>query len=154
MKSKLMVLLVGSVAAMPAAAGVNDLAWMTGSWAGPAGPEVTLEESWTAPADGSIAAVVRMRGSGSTSMLELIVIEEDGDDLVLHLQQWDPGFTPRAAGAQKMVMASMGDRTVTFEGVDGAGFSSLTYGRPADDTFTLNVKTAEGGEFALELKAL
>jgi hypothetical protein len=154
MRIAIITLLVGSVAALPAAAGVNDLAWMTGSWAGPAGPEVTLEENWTAPADGTIASAVRMRGSGATSMVEFIVVEEQGDSLILHLQQWDPGFAPRPTGPQKMVMTSMGDRTVTFEANVPTGLTRLTYSRPSDDTFTVDVKTAEGGEFQMVLKAL
>lgn len=153
-KTTTIALLLSSVAATSAWAGVDDLAWMTGSWAGPAGPEVTLEENWTAPADGSIASLVRMRGNGATNMVELIVVEEQGDSLVLHIQQWDPGFTPRPAGPQKMTMTSMGERTVTFESDGEGGLTSLTYTRPADDTFTVAVKTAEGGQFEMELKAL
>lgn len=135
-------------------AGVADLAWMTGSWAGPAGPENTLEENWTAPADGSIGALVRMRGAGATSMIELIVIEESDDTLVLYIQQWDPGFTPRPAGPQQMKLVSMDDRTVTFKSVTEGGLNGLTYSRPADDTFTIDVETADGTKIPLVLKAL
>lgn len=135
-------------------AGVADLAWMTGSWAGPAGPDNTLEENWSAPADGSIGALVRMRGQGTTSMVELIVVEETDDGLVLHIQQWDPGFTPRPSGPQKMTMTTMGDRTVSFRAVSDGGLNALTYSRPTDDTFTVDVENAEGAKFQLVLKAL
>ncbi|TDJ41272.1 MAG: hypothetical protein E2O61_00105, partial [Gammaproteobacteria bacterium] len=57
---------------------VADLAWMSGSWSGPAGPG-TLEENWIHPVDGSIASLVRMTGGGTTSMVELIIIEEEDD---------------------------------------------------------------------------
>lgn len=134
-------------------AGVADLAWMTGSWAGPAGPDNTLEENWTIPADGSIGALVRMRGAGSTSMVELIVVEETADSLVLHIQQWDPGYTPRPGGPQQMKLVSMGDRSVTFTAVTEGGLKSLTYARPADDTFTIKVETADGNVIPLTLKA-
>jgi hypothetical protein len=144
-------LIFGSAAAT---ADIADLDWMTGSWAGPAGPDNTLEENWSAPADGSIGALVRMRGQGTTSMVELIVVEETDDGLVLHIQQWDPGFTPRPGGPQKMTMTAMGERTVSFKAVSDGGLTGLTYSRPADDTFTVDVETAEGGKFQLVLKAL
>ena len=141
---------------LPAAAlaGVSDLAWMAGAWAGPAGPDSTLEENWTAPADGTIGSLVRMRGAGATSMVELIVIEEQGDDLVLYLKQWDPGFQPRTPGPQKMTMTSMGERTVSFRAAEPGGLAALTYSRPADDTFTIDIETGDGNQFQLVLKAL
>lgn len=134
-------------------AGVADLAWMTGTWAGPAGPDNTLEENWTVPADGSIAALVRMRGNGGTSMVELIVVEEAAEGLTLHIQQWDPGFTPRAGGPQEMKLTSMGERTVTFTAVSEGGLKSLTYSRPDEETFTIDVETADGTLIPLVLKA-
>ena len=51
-------------------ASIEDLSWMSGSWAGPVGPGLTLEENWIMPVDGSIASLVRMTGNGSTSMIE------------------------------------------------------------------------------------
>jgi len=148
------VLLTGAASAPGAMAGVDDLSWMTGSWAGPAGPENTLEENWTAPADGSIASLVRMRGNGSTSMIELIVVEEVDDGLQMHIQQWDAGYQPRPGGAQTMSVTSMGDRTVTFRADSPGGLAGLTYSRPADDTFTIDGETADGAKFQIVLKAL
>ena len=133
------------------AAGVADLAWMTGSWAGPAG-EGTLEENWSRPLDGSIASLVRMRSNGATTMIELIVIEEENDSLVLRLQQWDPGFEPRTPGPQTMTLAGLEENSVSFEAVDEGGLAGLTF-RRAGDTFTVTVKTADGTTFPIVLKA-
>jgi len=94
------------------AAAVADLAWMTGTWSGPAGPGAVLEENWTVPKAGSIQALVRMTGGGKTSMVELIVIEEEDDTLRLRLQQWDPGLKPRTPGPQVLKLVEMGDSTV------------------------------------------
>src|SRR5688500_133349 len=84
----------GSAFACPAAT-VDDLAWMTGTWAVPFGSN-TLEENWLTPKDGAISAMVRMSGNGTTSMHEVIVIEEKDGSLELSIQQWGPGFTPRS----------------------------------------------------------
>jgi hypothetical protein len=135
-------------------AGVDDLHWMSGTWIGPMGPGVELEENWSAPRAGTIAALVRARGEAGTSMVELIVIEEQDDTLVLHLQQWDPGFSPRPGGANRMTLAEIGERSVRFQGTEGAGLASLRYSRPSDDTFTVHVETAEGQTFEMVLKSL
>ncbi len=145
---------VGAALAVGAApkATVQDLAWMTGSWAGPMGGGQVLEENWTEPRAGSIAAVVRMLGQDATSMVELISIEEEGDSLVLHIQQWDPGFSPRPGGAQKLKLHAVGENRVAWEAVGEGGMRSLAYARPAPDTFTIDVDTADG-QFHIELKA-
>ncbi|MDA1077021.1 MAG: DUF6265 family protein [Proteobacteria bacterium] len=131
---------------------VASLAWMSGTYSGPVGPG-TLEENWIEPRDGAIASLVRMTGAGKTSMVELIVIEEEADTLVLRLQQWNPGFSPRTPGPQKMVLAEQGDQSVRFVATDeGGGMKSLGYSLVGDD-FTISIENAEGQAFALPLKA-
>lgn len=66
-KALVLVLLVFPAVSM--AADVSDLAWMSGSRAGPIG-EQTLEENWIQPAGRTIAAVVRFTGNAGTSMTE------------------------------------------------------------------------------------
>ena len=133
------------------AASIADLAWMTGTWSGAAGPGV-LEENWTVPRDGSIQSVVRMTGGGQTSMVELIVIEEEDDTLVLRLQQWDPGMKPRTEGPTVMKLAEMGESTVAFEVVGEGMFSTLRYTRDGD-TFTISITNPDGSSFDLPLTA-
>lgn len=133
-------------------ASIDELAWMTGSWAGPIGDGV-LEENWVAPGNGSIGALVRMTRGGSTSMVELIVIEQTGETLTLHLQQWDPGMTPRSERAQKMVLSAAGEQSVSFRATDTSGLKGLTYSRPADDTFVVEVTTPDDREIQINLKS-
>ena len=144
---------VSSQADSPVKATVADLNWMTGSWAGPIGGEQTLEENWIQPTDGSIASLVRITGNGSTSMVELIVVEEENDTLVLRIKQWDPGFSPRTPGPQKMVLTAISDHQVSFTAAEPGGMKSLTYTRPADDIFTIGVENSEGAKFEITLKA-
>ena len=132
---------------------VGDLAWMTGSWAGPVGGGMTLEENWILPIDGSIASLVRMTGNGATSMVEMIVIEEENDSLVLRLQQWDPGFVPRTPGPHTLTLRELGDNRVSFEAGDEAAFRNLTYSRPEPETFVIEVDMGGGQEARIELKA-
>ena len=133
---------------------VGDLAWMTGSWTGSLGESgLALEENWILPIDGSIASLVRVTGTGSTSMVELIVVEEEDDTLMLRVQQWDPGFAPRTPGPQTMALRELGENRVSFEATGEAGFRTLTYSRPAPDTFVIEVEEAPGEVSRIELRA-
>ena len=82
------------------AATVADLIWLTGRYASETGGG-SLEENWRPAASGSIAAVVRSTSGGSTDMVELIVIEEEGGSLTLRLKQWDPGMKPRERASRR-----------------------------------------------------
>lgn len=143
-------------ASAAAATTVQDLSWMSGTWAGAVGPGAELEENWTQPKAGSIQSLVRMTAGGKTNMVELIVIEEvAGDDgettLRLHLQQWDPGYKPRPQGPTHMVLAEIGDNTVAFV-PDGEGmFNKLRYTRDGEN-FTISIETADGNAMEIPLK--
>jgi hypothetical protein len=136
--------------AISMAATVSDLAWMTGSWAGPVG-EQTLEENWIRPLDGTIASLVRFTGNGVTSMTELIVIEESEGSLVLRVQQWFPGFVPRNAEPWLLELAEFAERRVGFASAGPGDFKTLTYSRPAQDSFNIDVETKAGEKFQINL---
>lgn len=129
---------------------IADIAWMTGNWAGALGPN-QLEENWIAGEGGSIAAMVRMTGNGATSMFEVITIEEVDNSLVLHIQQWNPGFEPRTAAAQEMELAEIGEGRVHFVAVTEGGMKSLGYSNPTPDTFIIHVEQANGGKLDINL---
>ena len=131
---------------------VAALAWMTGTWTGPVGGGV-LEENWTVPKAGAIQALVRMTADGKTSMVELIVIEEEAGSLVLRLQQWDPGLKPRTPAPSTMKLLELGEHSVTFEAVPGAQFAKLAYARDGD-SFMISIEDAAGSKFDLPLKAV
>jgi hypothetical protein len=147
-----LLLLPVAVNAAPKAS-VADLAWMTGSWAGPVGPGRTLEENWLVPTDGTTAALVRITGNGETSMVELIVIEEVDDSLVLYIKQWDPGFKPRTDGPQKLTLAAIGDKSVAFEAASEGGMSTLAYSNPTPGAFHIDITTSEDQSFTIKLQA-
>ena len=124
------------------AATIADLAWMTGHYKGSLG-NGTLEENWAQPVGGSIASLVRSTADGATNMIELIVVEEEGDSLTLRLKQWDPGMKPRADGFQVMELLELGDKRVVFRNTGEDGIQRLGYSL-VGDTFTISVETAQG----------
>lgn len=109
---------------------VGNLKWMTGSWAGDIGGP-TLEENWTQAKAGSIASLVRITSPEGTAMVEIVNIQEMEGTLVLHIQQWDPGFVPRA-DAQKMVLESIGHQSVSFNAASPGGLKKLGYSLTED----------------------
>lgn len=140
-----------SLTAAGETAKVTDLGWMTGSWAGPMGAQ-TLEENWTQPMGSSILSFIRFTGDGQTGMIEMIVIEEEGDSLVFRVRQWLPGFVPRTTEPQTMTLAAIGERQVSFEAESGA-FRRLTYSRPTAESFNIDVETRDGQTFQINLRA-
>ena len=91
--------------------------------------------------------------SKATPTMELIVVEQEGDTLVLRLQQWNPGWQPRTDGPTKFRLSAIGERTVSWEAEGDAPINSLTYSRPADDEFVIDVGTPGGG-LKIPLKAM
>ena len=102
-----------------------------------------LEENWAEPKGGSIAALVRGIGDGATNMIELIVVEEQGDSLVLRLKQWNPGMEPRAEGFQVMELIEIGDKKVVFKNIGDVGLQQLGYSLTGDQ-FTISIATPRG----------
>ena len=140
--SVLVLLVCAPTFAKGPSAKVSDLAWMTGHYKGNTG-NGSLEENWAEPEGGSIACLVRSTGGGATTMIELVVIEEEGDSLTLRLKQWDPGMEPRAEGFQVMELVEIGDKKVVFKNTGEVGVQQLGYSLNGDQ-FTLSVKTAQG----------
>ena len=132
---------------------VQDLQWMSGTWTGSVGGPVKLQENWTGPEAGSIQSLVRMTAGDTTTMVELIVIEDIDDGLQLHIQQWDKGYVPRAGGAQRMTMESVGENFVKFKDASGGGLKTLQYSRPGNaSTFVIDIVTAMGQPMKIELQ--
>ncbi len=140
-----------TLAAGPAAS-IEQLDWMTGNWAGNLGPN-QLEENWIASEGNSLMAAVRMTGNDATSMFEMITIEEAEGSLVLHIQQWDPGFVPRTESAMEMELTEITGNSVSFVNVSGFGMPTLGYSHPDSETFIIHVGQDGGGSFDIELKA-
>ena len=122
----------GWCAAQPAAS-VDQLTWMTGTWQTALGPN-TLEENWAAPAGGSIAAMIRMYAE-STSMFEVITIEEKDGTLAMTIQQWDSGFKPRQPEAQHLILSEVSEQRVMFKAVTEGPMTEIGWSRSGDSLF-------------------
>jgi hypothetical protein len=146
--STYLLLASGWCAAQPAAS-VDQLEWMTGTWQTALGPN-TLEESWVAPAGGSIAAMVRMYGE-STSMFEVFTIEEKDGTLTMTVQQWNSGFEPRQPEAQQLILSEISDQRVMFEAVTEGPMTKIGWSR-SGDILSLELGQPSGDIRKVELK--
>src|SRR5690606_4046271 len=108
-------------------------------------------ETWVAPSGGSIAAMVRMYGE-STSMFEVITIEEKDGTLAMTLQQWDSGFKPRTPEAQQLILSEISGQRVMFKAVTEGSINTLGYSRNGE-TFTIELGTPTGDVRKVDLKA-
>lgn len=61
--------------------GLNDLAWLAGSWTGTTGG-VEMEEHWTAQKGNSMIGIHRDVGKGRTLSFEFLRLEQQGDRIV------------------------------------------------------------------------
>ena len=121
---------------------ITDLTWMTGHYKGAFGAG-TLQENWANPAGGSIAALIRIMEGDATNVIELIVIEEEGDSLTLRLKQWQAGMKPLADGFVVMELVEVGDQKVVFRNAGDGEIERLGYSL-AGDQFTISLKTVQG----------
>lgn len=134
------------------AASIADLGWMTGTWTAALGPN-TLEENWIAPANGSIAAMVRMSGPNGIGMWEVITIEEKDGSLMMHVQQWGKGFEPRTPTSQTLELVEIDKQRVKFNAVSEGSMTTLQYSRSDDGTFNIEMGVPAGNTAKLALKA-
>jgi len=124
---------------------------MTGSWMGPFGEQM-LEETWSQPSAGTITCMVRITGDGQMTMLELILIEEVDNSLLFRVRQWLPGYVPRRPEPQLMKLAEISDGRVSFNGTGDSDFLRLTYSRPTQETFQIDVEPRQGDRFQILLR--
>ena len=112
---------------------ISKLSWMTGSWSSDIGGHV-LEENWTEAKAGSIAALVRITSPESTAAIEIVDIREMDGSLILYIQQRDPGFVA-SAEAQKIVLDSIGDPSVSFVAAISGGLKNSATRLPKQASF-------------------
>ncbi len=128
---------------------VGNLAWLTGAWSGPIGPDTVLEENWSTATAGTIASLVRITSPEGTTMVEIVHIEEIENTLELHIQQWDSGFKPRSP-AQKMRLSELGEQSVAFSAASPGGLKKLGYALVGEE-FQIRIRTADDQEMVIKL---
>lgn len=137
--------------AVPGYADINRVAWLDGAWGGGVG-EAYLEENWSPPRAGMMQARVRMSSAGRVQMIEMITIREEGEDLMLYIQQFGTDLTPRF-DPLPMRATLIENNHVSFTATQAGGLKTVTYRRDGDD-FNITVELSEGTNFIADLKRI
>lgn len=74
------------------AAGIEDMAWLTGRWTG-SGLGGWIEETWNPPVGGNMVGSFRFLQGDKTIFYELCVIEPLGESLVLKVKHFNADFS-------------------------------------------------------------
>ena len=124
----------------PAGAGkIEDLAWLEGHWKGE-GLGGTIEEIWTAPADGKMMGMFRLVKDGKPVFYEIISLGEFDGELAMRLKHVNPDMTGWEERNDFVKFRWIG----VIDGVHH--FSGLAFRRDGDDALTifLALKNKEG----------
>ena len=145
-----------AVAAAPAKATIDQLAWVKGAWTGKLG-ERTIEQHWSAPLAGSIIAMYRSIQDNRATLYQLLAIEQEGDGVVLRIKHFAPG--PGLVGQESKdesmnhALVALNGRTAVFEGGTPASPTRITFTSP--DPAALNIvveRQRDGKPVATEFK--
>lgn len=104
-------------------ASVRDFEWLKGAWAGKFKDDA-IEEQWSGEHCGTMMGMFRWMRDGQVRFYELILIEPEGDDLVLRLKHFNPGLV----GWEEK------DRAVEFVLTEWDGKKAVFYERNAPKT--------------------
>lgn len=131
------------VLAPPAAAqeaapapGLDDLAWLAGTWEGTLG-EDPLIETWFPPAGGRMAGLFRWVKGDEVYLYELVSLEETADGVVLQVKHFGPDLVGWEAKDESVVfdLVELDEegRAVFAERGDEEEGTTLTF-RPEGET--------------------
>ncbi len=141
---------------------VQQLAWISGAWAGK-GLGGTVEEHWTKPAGDSMVGVFRLIGADQKMIVcELLLIEQRGKHVVYSFRHFGPGNKPWEELDKPLVfdLIRLTPNEAVFESSVQTDPKRLTYTRTGDklairvqgetdgvlgDGFTLNMKRTKLG---------
>ena len=126
-------------AATPLQAGIDQAAWLAGTWVGTTGTS-TSEERWTPSAGGSMLAISRTMRNGNLNAFEFLCIAERNGGLVY--QAMPNGRQP----ATDFTLTEIGPTTLTFENPAHDFPKKIRYALDAEGTLEAVVSGSGDGK--------
>lgn len=140
--------------------GVDDFAWLAGTWRG-AGPGGSVAEiHYMDPEAGSLPSIFRLRQNDRVVVLEAISLIEENDGLVMYVRHFDTALVPlEKERAIALRLVERRDRSFFFENRNEGqnprrsvltrtdeGFTSVSYlARPDGSTDEIRVEFERPG---------
>ena len=109
---------------------LSELEWLAGRWIGRHGSG-QLEEIWMFPQGKSMLGMSRMADGERTFSVEFLLLEQQGDQVLLTLT------LPRTGRTEMMRLTSITIDRAIFEHIDPDKKESLIYQRESDDWLTV-----------------
>lgn len=128
--------------------GVQDLAWIAGSWTGSMVAD-TVEETWLAPAGGAMVGVFRWLKDDEVFLYELMSLEETGEGVVLKIKHFGPdlvGWEEKGDAVEFDLVEAGEGRAVFAERGDGEERTRLVYRRVGERGLTVAFEETRDGE--------
>ncbi len=129
---------------------VQQVAFIAGQWTGMLGDR-HIEQHWMAPVGTSMVAAYRNVQGTEPKLYELLVIEQEGDALMLRIKHFAPG--PGLVGRQPQGesinhrLVKVAGQTAVFEGT-GENPTRVTFTRKSADALDIVVARLRDGKIA------
>lgn len=135
---------------------IEDLSWMAGHWSG---EQEALgghaEEGWFAPDGGAMSGVFRLVSGGEARVFELLLIEQEGEDVLFRFKHVGPGWEPWEEKPLTYRLTRLEGRYAFFDNVGGEPRQgtpkAFSYARPEEHTLVVNIEGWDGGTIELRM---
>jgi hypothetical protein len=128
---------------------IEDLSWIAGHWAG----DVEAlgghaEEGWFAPSGGAMSGVFRLVSGGVARVFELLLIEQQGEDVLFRFKHVGPGWEPWEEKPLTYRLTRLEGRHAFFDNLDGEPLAgtpkAFSYARPEEETLVVSIQGWDG----------
>jgi len=134
----LVLLIAASASSASQRTDIQCVAWLQGCWE-LVSPSSTVEEQWMAPRGKSVAGVSRTVRAGSLVAFEMMVIREQGDDVVFEAY-------PSGQPAAVFHLVSVRDSAVVFENLDHDFPQRIGYRLSSPDSLLAWIEGTQNGK--------
>lgn len=129
----------------PAAATINDMAWLAGAWVGTRGTDgaISIEERWSPPLGGAMLAVSRTVARGSMRGFEFLrMVERDGG--LVYIAQPN-GAPPTEFVLTELAITESGTHRAVFENPRHDSPQRIIYELSTEGRLTASIGNTNGG---------
>ena len=136
-----------------------DLAWLAGRWEGKLGApgsdkQLTAEQEWMAPKNGTMQGFFRLTDNEKTIVIELFTIRETADGMVFYFRHFSPELKPlEEKEAYHLNLTKSDANSFRFDNPVVNQLKDAIITHNADDSYTLHgdITGADGKPSVIEV---
>ena len=140
-------------------AALTDFAWLAGRWEGKLGApgsdkQLTAEQEWMAPKNGTMQGFFRLTDNEKTIVIELFTIRETASGIVFYFRHFSPELKPwEETEAYHLNLTKSDGNTFRFDNPVVNQLKDAILTRNADDSYTSHgdVTGADGKPSSIEV---